>query len=276
MPWFGLGSWDFHHLHLQTKAQEIFTKFWWPCSSTPILVKRPFQSLKHKKFISIIAVALHVGWLPVLPRELSNVCAAGELNWKRRLWFPVYLANQLLPAKYLLGAQTHQAKLWGERRKNLRFIFNRKLDPAASWARRRCWATTRANIKTNISQAQNLGKRQAWSSFITFFSCYHHFESRRAVRSEIIWQEPSPSSSASSSCSSSSPSSPSSSPPMLDTRCALFQRQFYTMQLLFPNVHRYCQGRKENPSSFANPPPRAYRPQLQVEKANSWFMNSHW
>ena len=24
------------------------------------------------------------------------------------------------------------------------------------------------------------------------------------------------------------------------------------------------QGRKENPSSFANPPPRAYRPQLQV------------
>ena len=34
--------------------------------------------------------------------------------------------------------------------------------------------------------------------------------------------------------------------------------------VLILNDHN-LQGRKENPSSFANPPPRAYRPQLQVK-----------
>merc|ERR1711971_45329 len=42
----------------------------------------------------------------------------------------------------------------------------------------------------------------------------------------------------------------------------------FFLSLLLTTYARY-KGRKENPSSFANPPPRAYRPQLQEPLSNA-------
>ena len=67
-----------------------------------------------------------------------------------------------LPAKYLLKRPNIQSKA-GEKTKqllNLSFRAPLKPEPAESWVRRQYWATMRANIRTNFSQAQNLAKRQ--------------------------------------------------------------------------------------------------------------------